>query len=52
MLPEGDRDGVRDRSPSRAGLPSLYASLAGKASAHLVHVGGPAEGPGVVPGLP
>jgi hypothetical protein len=31
---------LRDRPPTRAMLPSLYASLAGKASVHLRQLGG------------
>ena len=37
---------MRDRPPSGALLPLLYASLAGKTSVYFGQLGGSAEGPG------
>jgi hypothetical protein len=51
MLREGETVRIFDCPASRAPLPSLYGSLAGKASVHFSLLGGPVEHrPGVFPG--
>ena len=40
MLREGETARIFDRPASRAGLPSLYASLAGKTIGHFGQLGG------------